>query len=97
MKYGLSKEIYQKILQIVETNKEYQFFLFGSRARGDFRNNSDIDIAVIGNVSSKEEFSIRNQFDLLDIPYTIDLVFTQNVAKKALLESIEKDGVKLGE
>lgn len=34
-----------------------------------------------------------NDFDLLDIPYQIDLIFIKDVSKKGFLESIERDGV----
>ena len=34
MKYGLSKEIYQEIDKIVKKYSNYEFILYGSRARG---------------------------------------------------------------
>ena len=39
--------------------------------------------------------TIRNEFDKLDIPYTIDLVFVNKGIRKELEESIKKEGVKL--
>jgi len=92
--FGLSNEIYDKIIKIVKKyNKE--FYIFGSRARNSYRENSDIDIAVYGEVTDDEEMSIRNDFDILDIPYTIDIVFINKITKQELLKSIEKEGVKL--
>lgn len=92
--FGLSVKTYKQILNIV---KKYnlRFLLFGSRARGDYKSNSDIDIAVIGDVDEKKEYEIKNDFDILDIPYTVDLVFMQNCIKKELKESIESEGVEL--
>ena len=84
MKYGLSEEIYNK----------YKFILFGSRARGDYKNTSDIDIAVIKNVSDIDRYKIMNEIDLLDIIYKIDLVFVDKETKLELLESIKRDGVE---
>ena len=94
MKFGLSEDIYIKILNIVK-KYEYNFKIFGSRAKGNFKNFSDIDIAIFENVVEKDEFKIRNEFDLLDIPYTIDLVFVNCDTKKELLNSIIKEGVDL--
>ena len=34
-----------------------------------------------------------NDFDMIDTPYQIDLVFTKDVKKQEFLESIERDGV----
>lgn len=92
--FGLSSEVYSKVMNIVK-KYNYDFYIFGSRATGRYKKYSDIDIAIYGGVSEKEEFYIRNDFDLLDIPYTIDVVFVNKVTKQALLESIKKEGVKL--
>lgn len=93
MKFGLSNETYQKIKKVVEQYSHYQFKVFGSRARGDFKKSSDIDIAVEGNVTKEDKFKIANSFDLLDIPYEIDLVFIQDIVKPNFLASITKEGV----
>ena len=52
MKYGLKDEIYDKILNIARKNKQYKFILFGSRARGKYKKESDIDIAIKGNIKT---------------------------------------------
>ena len=94
MKYGLSEEIYNKIKNINNKNNKYKFILFGPRARGDYKNTSDIDIAVIKNVSDIDRYKIMNEIDLLDIIYKIDLVFVDKETKLELLESIKRDGVE---
>ncbi len=91
--YGLSKEIYEKIINIIR-KYNYEFILFGSRARGDYKINSDIDIAV-KNVKEEDIYNIQNDFDLLDIPYTLDLIFIKKETNKDLLISIRKEGVKM--
>ena len=94
MKYGLTEETYNKIKKVIESNNKYIFKLFGSRARGDYKKNSDIDIAVFKNVPEKDEFKIKNEIDEIDIIYKIDLVFIKDKTKPELLKSIEKDGVE---
>lgn len=93
--FGLSENTYEQIMNVVRNNKKYQFKIFGSRARGDYKNNSDIDLAIFENVEKEDEFKIRNEIDLLDIVYMVDLVFIDKDTKKELLESIEKEGVEL--
>lgn len=91
--YGLSKEIYEKIITVIK-KYDYEFILFGSRARGDYKNNSDIDIAI-KDVKEEDIYKIQNDFDLLEIPYTFDLVFIKENTKKDLLVSIKSEGVKI--
>ena len=66
-------EIKNTILPMKEL-KDYQIFLFGSRARGNFRKNSDYDIGILG----KEKMKIREYLEvkrsLDELPYSIDLV-----------------------
>lgn len=93
MKYGLSEKIVNQINDIIKKYEQYNFKLFGSRARGDYKKTSDIDIAIFENVDKKDEYRIRDDFDKLDIIYKIDLVFITDKIKKEFLESIKKDGV----
>ena len=93
MKYGLSNENYIKIKNVINKFSKYKFKIFGSRARGDYKNNSDIDIAVFGNVTESDEFLILNELDLIDIVYTIDVVFMKKIEKQSLIDSILKEGV----
>lgn len=93
--FGLSEKVYEQIMNVVKNNEKYQFKLFGSRARGDYKNNSDIDLAIFQDVEKQDEFKIRNEVDLLDIVYMVDLVFVDENTKKELLESIEQEGIEL--
>ena len=94
MKHGLSKEVYEKIKKVIENNKKYEIVLFGSRARGDYKDTSDIDLAVLTNISREEQYKIMNQIDMLDIVYKVDTVFVDSKTKAELVESIKRDGVE---
>lgn len=93
MKYGLPKEVYNSIKNVIRKNDKYNFKLFGSRAKGTYKNNSDIDLAVFENINKDDEFKIRNELDELDIIYKVDLVFVNEKTNKELLESIILEGV----
>lgn len=92
MNFGLREEIFQKICEIA-TQYQYPFFIFGSRARGNYRKNSDIDIAIFGNVAPEEKYAIKNEFDKIDMEYMLDLVFVEDVTKNELIENIRKEGI----
>lgn len=63
--------------------------LFGSRARGDFKRTSDIDLAVTGGdflrfaLDVEEETSTLLEFDIVDL---------DRCMQQALRDSIEKEG-----
>lgn len=88
---GLSSEIISEIKRI---QQEYniEILIFGSRARGDNKINSDIDIAIKTRVDRNKKYKIMDEFDKIDLAYKIDLVFIQNISNKEFLETIEKEG-----
>ena len=88
------KELYNKIVSLGKQLSAEKIILFGSRARGDNREKSDIDIAVYGMpVCNRVAFSegINNLPTLL----SFDIVFVTDETDKALIENINKDGVLL--
>jgi predicted nucleotidyltransferase len=92
--FGLSKENFNKLIKVI---KKYNidFVIFGSRARGNYKCNSDIDIAVKNEVTKDEKYKIMDDFDKIEIPYKIDLLFMQDIKNKDLRESIEREGITL--
>lgn len=73
---------------------ESKIYLFGSRARGDFKETSDIDIAIDAGrrITSLEIAQSQNIIEALNIPQKIDLVDLQAVPqdmKEAILKEAE--------
>lgn len=67
--------------------------LFGSRARGDFNERSDYDIAVFGDVPGADKARLRAWAEEeLPTLHKIDLTFVSDVSDGKFLESIEKEG-----
>ena len=92
--FGLSDEIINKIKNVgIKNNVE--IYIFGSRARGDYKYNSDIDIVIKEYIMQDKEYRILNDIDKIDTEYKIDVVFIQNVKNKQFLNSIEKESIKL--
>ncbi|WP_280961396.1 nucleotidyltransferase family protein [Butyricicoccus faecihominis] len=70
--------------------------LFGSRARGDNHERSDIDLAVYGLPESKEA-AFLDGIDELPTLLKFDVVFISPHTSPALLDEIKRDGVTLYE
>ncbi len=69
-----------------------RIYLFGSRARGDERMHSDIDIAIDGDTLLSSKLSqVRDVIEESHIPYKVDLV---ELSKAPYLKKvIEKEGI----
>lgn len=69
--------------------------LFGSRARGDYRAESDYDFALWG-VPLSEQSLLRDEAEeTIHSLLKLDLVFVSDATDQALLDNINKDGVVL--
>ena len=69
-----------------------RIFLFGSRARGDHRERSDVDIAVFG-LPKENETAFSGAVDELPTLLDFDVVFISGKTDPVLLKNIEKDGI----
>lgn len=71
-----------------------QVVLYGSRAKGNYRPGSDIDLSILGDgVSLSELFSLESELDDLLLPYKIDLSLYRQIDNPELLEHIQRVGV----
>lgn len=84
-------------IEIIELAKYYgiqKLILFGSRARGDFRKTSDIDIAVSGGDIAGFSIDVNEETNTL---IKFDVINLDGAVQKELLESIKREGVVLYE
>ena len=86
--------IYQQIAAIGRHLGAARVVLFGSRARGDCRERSDIDIAVFG-APPDSWSSFVDALEELPTLLEFDLVYVNNSTSSELVKNIEKDGVTL--
>ncbi len=91
---GIKQNIVEEIVWLAEKYGVEKVILFGSRARGDYKERSDIDLAFCGGDSSDfilsvdEETSTLLEFDVIDLDKPV---------REELLESIHKEGILLYE
>lgn len=71
--------------------------LYGSRAKGTHRPESDVDLAVQGDVSALRAESIATELDELPLPYRFDVLVYGDVLSAALRDSIRRNGVRVYE
>ena len=99
-KFGLYENSYRLILETISnTHKVERALIFGSRAMGNYKKGSDIDIAIFGKGLDFETTSrLHGKLnERLPIPYFIDVVNFETLTNKELKEHILKEGKLLFE
>ncbi len=88
------ESLYKSISELGKQYSAEKIVLFGSRARGDNREKSDIDIAVFGMPKENHVF-FAQAVESLPTLLQFDIVFVSENTNALLLENIKKDGVIL--
>lgn len=87
-------QIAPQLANLAQAHQVSKLVLFGSRARGDATERSDIDLAAFG-VPSEHQAPLRLALDELPTLLKFDLVFIESDTSPILLSEIERDGVVL--
>ncbi len=98
--YGLLERDLHYMIKAFEKHSEIdKVILFGSRAMGNYKRSSDIDLAIIGDSVDTRIIAI-----LLDdlneefpIPYFFDVIHYQKISNKELKKHIDTEGKVLWE
>lgn len=69
-----------------------QVLVYGSRAKGNYRDGSDIDLTIIGDLDFRSLLRLENELDDLLLPYKIDLSLHHNIGSPELLDHIRRVG-----
>lgn len=94
-KFGLSLKTRNQLQDVFEKHPGIEkVIIYGSRAKGNFKPNSDIDITIISpQMSLKELSTIENQIDDLMLPYKIDASLFHQIDNAELLDHIHRIGI----
>lgn len=94
MSVHLPTGLAERLAQLAQELGADRLVLFGSRARGDHRERSDIDLAVYG-LAPTQAGRLRLALDDLPTLLEFDLVCVDSNTSPALLENIDREGVEL--
>lgn len=95
--YGVSTETWKALLDVfVGHNEVSDVILYGSRAEGNYRNGSDIDLCLKGEgLSISLLLDIMIEIDDLLIPYEVDVCIYEKIENQALIDHIDRVGISL--
>lgn len=93
--YGLDENTLQKIRGVFARYSEIEkAVIYGSRAMGNYKRGSDIDITLFGgsDLTLNILYKIMNDLDDLLLPYTIDLSIFHQIRDPDVIEQIKRRG-----
>ncbi len=92
--FGLSEKTTQKLYSAFEKFTEIEkVIIFGSRAKGNYREGSDIDITLIGeNLSHNILLKLLYEIDELNTPYLYDVSIFSKLTNEDFIEHINRVG-----
>jgi predicted nucleotidyltransferase len=94
--FGLDPETLFNIRQaIAKVETIDKVLLYGSRAKGNYRNGSDIDITLLGENLTLENsvYRLMDEIEELYLPYSFDISIFEHIDNTNLKEHIERVGV----
>ncbi len=91
--FGIYPKSYEEILSIIEDCPSIdEVIIYGSRAKGNYREGSDIDISLKGNVSKEDLSKLWNKLDDSFIPYKFDISVYKDLKSESIIEHIQRVG-----
>ena len=95
MEIGLNKNEINNICSVlINFNELDEVVVFGSRAKGNFKPGSDVDLALKGRGLNLNVLNrISNELDDLDLPYLFDLCIYDRIENPAFKEHINSTGI----
>lgn len=95
MKYGLPEATIEKIHAVLARFPEIKAaILYGSRAKGNYKQGSDIDLTLYGATLTPDLLAtVEDALDDLLLPYSIDLSIFAYLDNSELCNHIERAGI----
>ena len=94
--FGIYPKSYQEILRIIDSCFSIdEVIIYGSRAKGNYKEGSDIDISLRGEVTNDDLSKLWHRLDDSYIPYKFDISIYNQLNSESLKEHINRVGKTL--
>jgi len=93
---GISDEAMRKITDVIASfTFVIRAVIFGSRAKGNYKKYSDVDICLFGEIDAFQAERVRGSLNELNVIYEFDVVAYNNIKTTALREHIDRVGIEI--
>ena len=94
--YERSLELLKGMAKDVFEGEDVMVVLFGSRARGDYLETSDMDVGILpkGRINKDKIALFRERIENSNIPYKVDIVDLSQTSRK-FADQVLKEGLLL--
>lgn len=96
LRFGLKEPIIEKIHSVLARYPQVEkAIVYGSRAKGTYKNGSDIDLTLCGgaDLTLDVQHRIMEELEEMLLPYTIDLSIFPNISDPDVIEHIRRIGI----
>ena len=91
--FGLPQRTINELTKYFSSKTEIEMVkIYGSRAKGNYHNGSDIDFAIWTD-EHNTFFRIAGELDDLPTPYMFDVIDYKTLTHEGMKNSIDKDGI----
>lgn len=91
--YGIRDNLFNDMINEFKKTNIEKVILFGSRARNDYKYNSDIDLAIIFTSNDNDNYiKILTKLENLNTLYKFDIIDYSKITNIKLKEEIDRDG-----
>ena len=96
MKFGLKEKVISQINSVFAKYPQVeQVIIYGSRAKGNYKNGSDIDLSLKGqNIDLSLMQTIELEIDDLLLPYTFDISIFKQISNPDFIDHINRVGLE---
>lgn len=95
-RFGLDEKTIKSIKSVLGSYQEIErVLIYGSRAKGNYKPGSDIDITLIApSLNNTDLLKIENKMDDLLLPYKIDISLFHQIENPQLIDHIHRVGIE---
>lgn len=97
LRFGLKETVIEQITGILSSHPEVESaILYGSRAKGNYRRGSDIDLTLTGEgLTYRTVARIETEIDDLLLPYLFDISILSYIDNPSVVDHIRRVGIPL--
>ena len=94
--YGIRDNLFNELLNLFKKENIDKVILFGSIARNDYKNNSDIDLAIIFDSDDNDNYiKLLTKLEELNTLFKFDVIDYNKITNATLKQEIDKDGITI--